>query len=58
MAVVSVNNVSIFYITGDVKSIGVKEFVISYVGNVIGSHTGPGVIALYFFGVPREEWQG
>ena len=28
MAVVSVNNVSIFYITGDVKSIGVKEFVI------------------------------
>ncbi len=28
MAVVSVNNVSIFYITGDVKSIGVKEFVL------------------------------
>lgn len=28
MAAVTVNNVSIFYITGDVKSIGVKEFVI------------------------------
>lgn len=37
---------------------GNQEFVISYVGNVIGSHTGPGVIALFFFGVPREEWQG
>ena len=37
---------------------GVKEFVISYVGHVIGSHTGPGVIALYFFGDPRENWEG
>ncbi len=36
---------------------GNKEFVISYVGQVIGSHTGPGVIALYFFGEPRENWQ-
>ncbi len=36
---------------------GNKEFVISYVGHVIGSHTGPGVIALYFFGEPRENWQ-
>lgn len=32
---------------------GNKEFVINYVGNVIGSHTGPGVIALYFFGSHR-----
>ena len=37
---------------------GTEEFVISYVGHVIGSHTGPGVIALYFFGDPRENWQG
>ncbi len=37
---------------------GNQEFVISYVGHVIGSHTGPGVIALYFFGCPRENWQG
>ena len=40
------------------KEWGNQEFVISYVGHVIGSHTGPGVIALYFFGVPRENWQG
>ena len=37
---------------------GNKEFVISYVGHVIGSHTGAGVIALFFFGCPREKWQG
>ena len=40
------------------KEWGTEEFVISYVGNVIGSHTGPGVIALYFFGDERENWQG
>ena len=40
------------------KEWGEREFVISYVGNVIGSHTGPGVIALFFFGDPRENWQG
>ena len=39
------------------KEFGTKEFVVSYVGHVIGSHTGPGVIALFFFGCPREEWQ-
>lgn len=32
---------------------GNQEFVINYVGNVIGSHTGPGVIALYFYGEHR-----
>ena len=37
------------------KEWGNQDFVINYVGNVIGSHTGPGVIALYFFGVPRED---
>lgn len=37
------------------KEWGNQEFVISYVGKVIGSHTGPGVIALYFFGVPRVD---
>ncbi len=40
------------------KEWGNKEFVISYVGHVIGSHTGAGVIALFFFGCPREKWQG
>ena len=37
------------------KEWGNQDFVISYVGNVIGSHTGPGVIALFFFGVPRVD---
>jgi len=31
----------------------IQQFVINNVGNVIGSHTGPGVIALYFFGDNR-----
>lgn len=32
---------------------GVKEVVISYVGAVIGSHSGPGTIALFFMGDHR-----
>ena len=32
---------------------GVKEVVIDYVGAVIGSHTGPGVLALFFLGEHR-----
>ena len=32
---------------------GVKEVVISYVGAVIGSHAGPGTIALFFMGDHR-----
>lgn len=32
---------------------GVKEVVISYVGSVIGSHSGPGTMALFFFGEHR-----
>ena len=32
---------------------GVKEVVISYVGAVIGSHSGPGTIALFFLGSKR-----
>lgn len=34
---------------------GITNFVVSYVGHVIGSHTGPGVLALYFMGVERED---
>ncbi|MCI8538620.1 MAG: DegV family protein [Oscillospiraceae bacterium] len=33
--------------------LGVKEVVISYVGPVIGAHTGPGVIAFFFLGTQR-----
>ncbi len=32
---------------------GVKNVIISYVGAVIGSHTGPGVLALFFLGDHR-----
>ena len=32
---------------------GAKEVVISYVGAVIGSHSGPGTLALFFLGEHR-----
>lgn len=32
---------------------GAKEVVISYVGSVIGSHSGPGTVALFFLGSHR-----
>ena len=32
---------------------GVREVVISYVGSVIGSHAGPGTLALFFMGKHR-----
>ena len=32
---------------------GVKEVIIGYVGAVIGSHAGPGVLALFFLGDHR-----
>ncbi len=35
------------------KNYGVKEVFISYVGAVIGAHTGPGVLALFFLGDHR-----
>jgi DegV family protein with EDD domain len=35
------------------KEIGVKEVRIGYVGAVIGSHSGPGTLALFFLGSQR-----
>jgi fatty acid-binding protein DegV len=32
---------------------GVKNVIINYVGAVIGAHTGPGVVALFFLGKHR-----
>ena len=32
---------------------GVKEVVIGYIGSVIGSHAGPGTLALFFMGTHR-----
>ena len=38
----------------DVKArLGVKEVVINYVGPVIGAHSGPGTVALFFMGSKR-----
>ena len=42
------------YLAGLVKEqYGVKEVVIGYVGAVIGSHSGPGTLALFFLGKNR-----
>ena len=35
------------------KKYGTKQIVIGYVGGVIGSHTGPGVLVIYFMGDKR-----
>ena len=42
------------YLIGLLKEkYGVKEVVLSYVGSVIGSHAGPGTLALFFLGDHR-----
>ncbi len=42
------------YVAQQVKKVcGAKEVIISYVGAVIGSHSGPGTMALFFLGQQR-----
>lgn len=42
------------YLADRIKNeLGVKEVRIAYVGAVIGSHSGPGTLALFFFGSER-----
>jgi DegV family protein with EDD domain len=42
------------FVAEEIKSrLGVKNFVISYIGPVIGTHSGPGTIALFFLGSKR-----
>ena len=42
------------YVAAQVKELyGVKNVVISYVGAVIGSHSGPGTVALFYLGSER-----
>lgn len=42
------------YLAGIMKErCGAKDVVISYVGSVIGSHSGPGTVALFFLGSHR-----
>ena len=35
------------------KEIGFKDVIIGYVGSVIGSHSGPGTLALFYLGAER-----
>lgn len=42
------------YLANQVKEeLGVKEVIITPIGPVIGTHSGPGTIALYFYGTKR-----
>ena len=42
------------YLAEKIKSeVGFKEVVIGYVGSVIGSHSGPGTLALFYLGTER-----
>ena len=40
-------------VNGEEKQTGVKQIIINYVGPVIGAHTGPGVISVFFLGTER-----
>ena len=35
------------------ERVGVKEIIINYVGPVIGSHSGPGTLSIFFIGTER-----
>ena len=35
------------------KEVGFKDVIIGYVGSVIGSHSGPGTLALFYLGAER-----
>ena len=35
------------------ESIGAKEIVINPIGPIVGAHSGPGTIALFFLGTKR-----
>ena len=42
------------YVAEQVKKVcGAKEVIISYIGAVIGSHSGPGTMALFYLGTNR-----
>ena len=42
------------YIVNEVKRrYGIKEYIINHVGTVVGAHSGPGTIALFFRGIKR-----
>ncbi|SCN24460.1 Fatty acid-binding protein [Clostridium sp. N3C] len=37
------------------ENVKVKDVIINYVGPVVGSHSGPGTIALFFFSKDRGD---
>jgi len=37
------------------EKLGIKEFIINEIGPVIGAHTGPGTIAIFFLGNSRPK---
>ncbi|MFI3206212.1 MAG: DegV family protein [Clostridia bacterium] len=41
------------YVANAIKKIGCKKVITNYIGPVIGSHSGPGTIALFFLGTGR-----
>lgn len=41
------------YLEGMIKELGVKEVIINHVGPVIGAHSGPGTLAVFFLGPKR-----
>lgn len=41
------------YLEGMIKELGVKKVVINHVGPVIGAHSGPGTLAVFFLGPKR-----
>lgn len=44
------------YVAGQVKKkFGIKSFLLNYIGSSIGSHSGPGTVALFFIGDSRTE---
>ncbi len=38
-----------------VQEVGFKDYKLYFMGPIIGAHTGPGLISVYFFGKPRES---
>ena len=38
-----------------IKELGFIDIFYSYIGSIIGSHTGPGLIAVFFYGKNRFE---
>ena len=41
------------YLEERLHALGVKDILVNYVGPVIGAHSGPGTLALFFVGRER-----